>query len=230
MTPFLLIPGLNCDSRVYANVAPMLWQFGPLTIANHCEGASVAEIAGNILATAPPRFALAGFSFGGYLSFEILRQAPERVLKLALIDTSARQDTPDLTETRKRRIALAEAGKFTLVMEQSFPASVHPDNASDSALWSTHRAMAGANGPEVYARHQRAIIARPDSRPSLGAIKIPTLVMVGEADQITPPDAAREMHDGIASSRLAVIPRAGHLALLEQPELTIAALKEWAAA
>ncbi len=230
MTPFLLIPGLNCDSRVYAHVAPVLWQFGPLTIANHTGGTTVAEIARSILAAAPPTFALGGFSFGGYLGFEILRQAPERVTRLALIDTSARPDTPELTETRRRRIALAQAGKFSLVMEQSFPASVHPDNAADSGLWSIHRAMAGANGPEVYARQQGAIIARPDSRPGLSAIRVPTLIVVGEADTITPPDAAREMHDGIAGSRLVTIPRAGHLALLEQPEQTIAALKDWAAA
>jgi pimeloyl-ACP methyl ester carboxylesterase len=229
MLPFVLIPGLNCDSRVYAGVTPMLWQHGPVTIASTLEGEGVAGIAAAILAHAPRRFALAGFSMGGYLVFEILRQAPERVAKLALIDTSARADTPEATEMRQRRIEQARAGKFGLVMEQSFPTSVHPDNASDSGLYSMHRAMAEANGSEAYIRHQEAIIGRPDSRPGLGAIKVPTLVIVGGADQITPPDAAREMHEGIAGSRLVTIPRAGHLALLEQPTLVAAALKDWAA-
>lgn len=228
MTPFLLIPGLNADARVFAPSFPALWPFGSVTIGNHLAGEGVAEIAARILADAPPRFALAGFSFGGYLSFEILRQAPERVLKLALIDTTARPDSPESTEVRQRRIAHTEAGKFRLVIEQSFPGSVHPDNAEHSGLYSIHRTMAEANGPEAYIRHQRAIIARPDSRPGFGAIRVPTLIVVGEADEITPPDAAREMHEAISGSTLTVIPRAGHLALLEQVERVNAALRAWA--
>jgi pimeloyl-ACP methyl ester carboxylesterase len=229
MIPFVLIPGLNCDARVYAGVIPTLWQFGSVMVASTVAGEGMTGIAAAILAAAPERFALAGFSMGGYLSFEILRQAPDRVVKLALIDTTAHQDTPDLTETRRRRIEQAEAGKFGLVLEQSFPASVHPDNVSDSGLYSIHRAMSEANGPAVYARHQRAIIARPDSQPGLAAIRMPTVVIVGEADQITPPEAAREIHEAIAGSGLVTIPRAGHLALVEQPALVAAALKEWAA-
>ena len=230
MTPFLLIPGLNCDARVYAPAATVLWQCGPVMIGNHLAGEGIGQIAANILAAAPPRFALGGFSMGGYLSFEILRQAPERVAKLALIDTRAGADTPELTETRRRRAALAKAGKFGLVIEQSFPTSVHNDNVDNSSLYSIHRAMAGANGAEVYVRHQEAIIGRPDSRSMLGRIKVPTLIVVGEGDEITPPDAAAEMYAGIADSTLVTIPRAGHLALLEQPELMNRALVEWAKA
>lgn len=229
MLPFLLIPGLNCDARVYAHAAAALWPFGSVTIANHTAGTSMAEIAAAILKEAPPKFALGGFSMGGYVVFELLRQAPERVLKLALIDTSARPDTPEQSETRRRRMETARGGKFGLVIDQSFPASVHPDNVSTSGLYSIHRAMSEANGPEIYARQQQAIIDRPDSRPGLAAIKVPTIVIVGEGDQITPLDGAQEMHDAIKGSSLVVIPRAGHLALLEQPELVNAALKEWAA-
>ena len=216
--------------EVYAPASTVLWQFRSVTIANHLAGEGIPAIAANILAVAPPRFALAGFSMGGYVAFEIMRQASERVTRLALIDTSARPDTAETTETRRRRIEHARAGKFGLVIEQSFPTSVHPDNVSDSRLYSMHRAMAGANGPEVYTRQQEAIISRQDSRPVLSAIKVPTLVLVGEGDQITPPDAAREMHDGIAGSTLAMIPRAGHLALLEQSDVVNRALAEWATA
>lgn len=228
MTPFLLIPGLNCDARVYAPAATVLWQHGPVTIANHLAGEGIAAIAANILAAGPPRFALAGFSMGGYLSFEILRQAPERVTKLVLIDTSARPDTAESTELRRRRVALAKGGKFSLVIEQSFPTSVHKDNLDNSGLYSIHRAMAAANGADAYIRHQDAIIGRPDSRSTLASIKVPTLIVVGEGDEITPPDAAQEMHAGIAGSTLVTIPRAGHLALLEQPDLVNRALLEWA--
>lgn len=229
MTPFLLIPGLNADARIYSEAGPALWPFGPVTIANHLAGEGMAGIARNILASAPPRFALGGFSMGGYLAFEILRQARERVVKLALIDTSARPDSEEATATRRRRIALAKGGKFSAVIEQSFPNSTHPDNQGNSDLYSIHRAMAEANGAEVYARHQEAIIGRPDSRGELNAISVPTLVLVGEGDQITPPEVAREMADGISGSRLVVVPRAGHLALLEQPMAVNRALAEWAA-
>jgi pimeloyl-ACP methyl ester carboxylesterase len=230
MTPFLLVPGLNCDARVYAGAAHALWPFGPVTVANHLEGGDVGAIASAILADAPPTFSLAGFSMGGYIAFELVRQAPDRIVKLALLDTSARPDTPESIDNRRRRIALAQAGKFGSVIEQSFPASVHPDNAGDSGLYSIHRAMAEANGPDVYQRHQEAIISRPDSRPTLASVRVPTLVMVGEGDQITPPEMAREMHEAIAGSTLALIPKGGHLALLEQPEPVAAALRDWAAA
>lgn len=230
MTPFLLIPGLNCDARVYVPATEALWPFGPVTIANHCDGNGVSGIARAILASAPPEFGLAGFSMGGYIAFEIARQAPERVTRLALLDTSARPDSADAIENRKRRMALAEGGKFGLVVEQSFPNSVHPENLDNSRLYSIHRAMAEANGPEAYVRHQQAIIDRPDSRPGLAAIAVPTLIVVGEGDQITPPDAAREMHAAIAGSRLVVVPTAGHLALLEESAAVNAALRQWAAA
>ena len=230
MTPFLLVPGLNCDARVYAGVAQALWPFGPVTIADHKIGDRVEEIARSILADAPPKFALIGFSMGGYVCFEILRQAPERVLKLALLDTTARPDSEEATANRRRLIALTQKGKFVEAIEQTFPKSVHRDNAGSSDLYAIHRGMAEANGPKIFEQQQEAIIARPDSRPLLGSIKVATLIVVGEGDQITPPDAAREMHEGIGGSKLLVVPRAGHLALLEQPEPVHAALKEWAAA
>ena len=114
MTPFLLVPGLNCDARVYRGAAETLWRSGPVSVANHLEGEGLAAIAANILRDAPPTFALAGFSMGGYPAFEILRQAPERVTKLALLDTSARPDSPEATDLRRRRIEATKAGKFGL--------------------------------------------------------------------------------------------------------------------
>lgn len=228
MTPFLLIPGLNCDARVYSGVANALWPFGPVTIANHREHDSMRAIAAAILEAAPPEFGLVGFSMGGYVAFELLRQAPERVTKLALLDTSARPDTPESTENRRRRIAMAQGGKMALVTEQSFPLSVHPESESNSDLYAIHRAMAEINGPDAYSRQQEAIINRPDSRPDLAGIKVPTLIVVGEGDQITPPEQAEEMHKAIAGSRLVKVPRAGHLALLEQPDAVQEAMVQWA--
>ncbi len=193
------------------------------------EGSTVAAIAKTILADAPPKFALVGFSMGGYIAFEILRQAPERVLKLGLLDTSARPDSEESTANRRRLIALAQKGKFLETIDQTFPRSVHPDHEGDSDLYAIHRGMAEANGAAAFENQQEAIIARPDSRPDLAGIKIPTLIIVGEGDQITPPEVAQEMHAGIEGSRLVVAPKSGHLALLEHPDVVHAALKEWAA-
>lgn len=229
MTPFVLVPGLNCDARVYAGIANAIWPYGPVTVANHFEGATMEEIATAILEAAPPTFGLAGFSMGGYIAFEMLRQAPERVTRLALLDTTARPDTAEATENRLRNIALAEKGRFIDAFDATHPKSVHPDNAASEDIYATNRAMAEATGPERYVVHQRAIIARPDSRPDLARIKVPTLVLVGEADQITPPDAAEEMHKAIAGSRLVTIPRAGHMSPIEQPQAVQAAMREWAA-
>ncbi|MEO7222904.1 MAG: alpha/beta fold hydrolase, partial [Devosia sp.] len=117
MTPFLLVPGLNCDARVYAGVAQALWPFGPVSIANHQTGDRMEAIAKAILADAPPKFGLIGFSMGGYVAFEILRQAPERVLKLGLLDTSARPDSEESTANRRRMIALAQKGRFIDAIE-----------------------------------------------------------------------------------------------------------------
>lgn len=229
MTPFLLIPGLNADARVYREAVETLWRFGPVMVANHLEGEGMSRIAANILRTAPPSFALGGFSLGGYLAFEILRQAPERVTKLALIDTSARADAPEATDVRRRRIEQARAGKFGLVIGQSYATAVHPDRADDPALMAALRAMAEANGPEAYIRHQLAIIARPDSRGDLQRIGVPTVIIVGEADQTTPVEVAREMAVNIRESHLVIVRGAGHAALLEQPAAVNAALAEWAA-
>lgn len=225
--PILLVPGLNCTAEVYHNQLPYLWQFGPVTIANHLVGASMAEIAANILAAAPPRFALTGFSMGGYIAFEILRQAPDRVTALALLDTSARPDSSEATEKRRAAMALTKQGKYTLAIQQSFPNAVHPDNAGNAHLKALHTRMAKANGPETYLRHQQAIITRPDSRPDLAGIKVPTLAVVGDADTITVPEAAREMAEGIHGARLVVVPNAGHMALAEHPEVVTAAMVEW---
>jgi len=225
--PIVLIPGLNCTAAVYSAQVPALWQFGPVTVAHHRHGRSMAEIAARILAAAPPRFALGGFSMGGYIALEIMRQAPERVLRLALIDTSARPDAPEQTERRRQLMDIARAGGFARIADLQFPNGVHPDNVGDEALRTLHRDMALANGMAAYLDQQEAIIARPDSRPDLAAITCPTLIVVGDGDQITPPALAREMADLIAGARVVTVPKAGHMALIEQPQAVTAALVGW---
>lgn len=225
--PIVLVPGLTCSARLYADQIPALWSFGPVTIADHTRDDSMAGIARRILAAAPPRFALAGLSMGGYIAFEIMRQAPQRVAKLALLDTGARADAPEQTERRKVVIALAKSGRYGEVPEIAFPLYVHRSRHNDAALKRLLRAMAEETGVEAFLRQQSAIIGRPDSRPDLGAIRCPTMVLVGDGDEATPPELAREIAGAIGGARLVVIADCGHLSTLEQPQSVTAALVEW---
>ncbi|HKE80201.1 MAG TPA: alpha/beta fold hydrolase [Solirubrobacteraceae bacterium] len=225
--PLMLIPGLQCTARLFAPQLPALWLRGPVTIADHTRDDSMAAIAGRILATAPPRFALAGLSMGGYISFEILRQAPERVARLALLDTSARPDTAAQTERRRAQMELARAGRLDEVVEQQWPLLVHPDHLDDEALRATVEVMAEETGVEAFVREQTAIIGRPDSRGDLGAIRCPTLVLVGDRDALTPPEFAHEMAAGIEGARLVTVADAGHVTTHERPEQVTGALLQW---
>lgn len=225
--PILLVPGLLCSPRLFAPQLPELWRRGPVTIADHTRDDTMAAVARRILDAAPPRFALAGLSMGGYVALEIVRQAPERVGRLALLDTSARPDRPDQTERRLAQIALADGGRFADVPDQLFPLLVHPAHVDDQGLRDTIRAMADEVGPDAFVRQQRAIMSRPDSRPGLAAIACPTLVLAGEADQLTPPELAEEMAGAIPGAVLAIVPGAGHASTLEQPDAVTRALAGW---
>jgi pimeloyl-ACP methyl ester carboxylesterase len=225
--PSVLVPGLNCSARLYADQVPVLWRFGPVTVADHTRDDSMDAIAARILRAAPPRFALAGLSMGGYIALTIVHQAPERVAKLALLDSSARPETPEQTERRKPQIALAQAGRFAEVPALQFPVFVHRDRQNDAALRARVRAMAEETGAEVFLRQQHAIMTRADARPLLESIHCPTLVLVGDGDTLTPPVLADEMADGIAGSRLVVVSDCGHLSTMERPEAVNRALVEW---
>jgi pimeloyl-ACP methyl ester carboxylesterase len=227
--PVVLVPGLACSARLYAPQLPQLWRFGPVQVANHTREDSLAAIAGRILQQAPPRFALAGLSMGGYVSMEIMRQAPERVVKLALLDTAALAETPPQTERRLGQIALAEQGRFGEALDQLYPILVHARRRADAALRGLFDVMAAEVGAEAFVRQQRAIMGRPDSRVSLAKTGCPTMVLVGDGDELTPPERAREIAEVIPDSRLVVIPDCGHLSTLEQPELVTTALTDWLA-
>lgn len=226
--PIVLIPGLLCSPRLYAEQLPALWRFGAVTVADHTRDDSVGGIARRLLAAAPPRFALVGLSMGGYTAFEVMRTAPQRVARLALLDTSARADTPEQTERRRKQITLAQQGRFEEVLEPLFLSWVHNTRRSDDGLRRVVRRMAEEEtGPEVFVRQQTAIMTRPDSRPDLRAIGCPTLVLVGDGDEATPPDRAAEIAGGIGGARLVTVPECGHLSTLERPEHVTQALVEW---
>ncbi len=225
--PILLIPGLLASARLYEAQIPELWRFGPVTIADHTRDDSMTAIARRILVGAPPRFALAGLSMGGYVAFEILRQAPARIARLALLDTTARPDTPEQSVARNEQITLAAAGRLDEVVDAQFVRVVHAEHRGDARLRGIVRQMAKEVGVEAFARQQRATMDRADSRPGLEAIRIPTLVLVGEGDQLTPPERAGEMAQAIRGARLVTVPGSGHLSTLERPREVTQALIEW---
>lgn len=223
----VLIPGLANTSSLYEAQIRALSPLRKVVVADHARDDSMAGIAARLLAAAPERFALAGLSMGGYVAMEVLRQAPERVERVAFLDTTARPDTEQAREERLRMIALAEGGRFEDVVSRLWPRLVSKRGQEDAGLKARVTGMMREVGPEAYVRQQRAILSRPDSRSLLPQIEIPALVLVGEEDAITPPDVAREMAEMIEWASLVVVPGAGHLSTLERPEEVSRALRIW---
>lgn len=225
--PLVLVPGLLCSARLYAPQVAALWSFGQVTVADHRRDDEMAAIAARILADAPPRFALAGLSMGAYIAFAMLRQAPERITKLALLDTSARPDTAEQSAAREKFIAMAQTGKLNDVVETLTPRFLHRNRHNDEPLKRIVREMAADTGAEAFVRQQKAIMSRSDLRPLLATIRCPTLVLAGDGDELTPPELAKEICTGISGARLVIVPDCGHLSTIERPDQVNAALAEW---
>jgi len=226
-THLVFLPGLLTDRRLWAHQAASVAERADVTVADLGQDDTLAAMAERVLAAAPPRFSLAGLSMGGYVAFEILRRAPERVERLALLDTTARPDLPEQSERRKDAIAVARAGGFYKIMPGMLPMLLHPDHLGCEAIAGLAKEMATALGPDAFIGQQSAIMARPDSRPGLPAIRCPTVVVVGRQDALTPPDRAAEMASAIPGARLVVVEDSGHLSAIEQPQAVSAVLNYW---
>ena len=227
----VLVPGLLCDAQLWRAQVEYLSEVAELWVADHTRSATMAQVARDVLTDAPfEDFALAGLSMGGYVSLEIMRQAPQRVRKLALLDTAARADTPEQTKRRHDFIDLANRGKFMGITETLMPLLVHPSRLADTALTDAIKLMAKNVGKEGFIRQQRAIMSRADSRPLLAAISCPTLVLCGRQDQLTPLDRHEEMAAGIKGSKLEVLEDCGHMSSMEKPAEVNRALRQWLAA
>jgi pimeloyl-ACP methyl ester carboxylesterase len=225
----VLLPGLLCDAALWAPQVGDLSQLRSAWIADLTRHDSIAEMAAAVLREAPvERFALAGLSMGGYVAQEVVRQAPGRVERLALLDTRARQDEPEETQRRLALMELArQEGGFAPVTNRMLPLLVHPARVKDEPLVRTIREMAERVGLAAYLRQQSAIIARPDFRPLLPFIRCPTLVLCGRQDALTPVVFHQEIAAAIPGAKLEVIEACGHLSTLERPAEVNAALRAW---
>jgi pimeloyl-ACP methyl ester carboxylesterase len=223
----LFMPGLLCDGRLWRDqIAALSGRVRP-QVADLASDDSLDAMARRALDATPGRFALCGLSMGGYAALAVLRLAPRRVTRLCLMDTSARPDTPEQSRRRRGLMALAARSRFRGVTPRLLPQLLHPDRLTDAALCAEIVAMAARVGRSAFLRQQRAILHRPDSRPDLAGIGVPTLVAVGSGDALTPPELAEEMAERIPGAVLRIIPDAGHLPPLETPPAVNELLKAW---
>ncbi len=227
VNPLVFVPGLLCDRRLWEKQIEAIGDARETIVADIFRDSSIPGMARRLLESSPDRFALAGLSMGGYVALEVMRQAPERVERLALLDTSARPDTPEQTEARLELVRLAEEKGLEVVTRELLPRLLHPGRLDDERLVSTVFEMALSTGVEAFERQERAIIARNDTREDLPSIECPTLVLCGREDAITPVELHEELAENIPGSKLRVIEECGHLSTLEHPDEVNAALREW---
>jgi pimeloyl-ACP methyl ester carboxylesterase len=213
--------------RLWEHQTKHLADVADIRIVDTRQDTSLVDMAQRILDTAPPTFAYAGLSMGGYMAFEMMRMAPERVRKLALVDTAAYADTPERSAIRRDMIALAEKGDFETVKRNTMPIFLSPQRLQDRETLGIAHAMCDEIGPQVFVQQMTAIMNRRDSRGMLHDIRTPTLVVCGRQDQGTPLAASEEITAGIPGARLAVIEDCGHLSTIEQPQAVTALLRDW---
>ena len=226
-THLVLVPGLLCSPALWAPQVAGLSDIADITIADHTRHDSMAAIAESILAEAPQRFALAGLSMGGYIAQQIVLQSPERVTRLALLDTGSRADTPERIERRLQLNDMARREGVARVQQELMPLLIHTDRLADKAFVDLIVQMAVDTGLEAFLRQHAALMARGDNRPLLPDIRCPTLVLIGRQDILTPLELSEEIAAAIPGAQLEIIDDSGHLSTLEQPDAVNRTLRRW---
>lgn len=216
--PIVFIPGLLSDAALFAAQTTALQRDHTVHVHPSLGDNTISGIARGIIAQLPQRFILGGLSMGGYVCFEIMRQVPERITKLILMNTSARNDGPEQLEKRAALIELAQIGRFKGVTPRLLPLLINEKHLHNTAMTDVIFAMAERVGRDNFVAQQQAIMSRIDSRPHLPNIKVPTLMIGGVDDKIAPPDNAHEIAAGIPDCQLHALDDCGHLCTLEQPE------------
>jgi pimeloyl-ACP methyl ester carboxylesterase len=225
--PLILVSGLLCDDALWAPQSEWLSDIADISVGETQIDDGFPEMAERILEAAPPRFALGGLSMGGYVCMEIMRQAPERIERLALFDTSGRADTADQMKRRKAMIELATIGKFKGITPRLLPLLIHKDRQTDENLTRRVIEMAGRVGQAGFLRQQTAIMHRPDRRAEMAMYDLPTIVVCGRQDALTPLDLHEEMAGLVPHARLCLIEECGHLSTLEQSHAVTALMRDW---
>jgi pimeloyl-ACP methyl ester carboxylesterase len=219
MSPdIVLIPSQLCTELVFEPQMPALSSLARPRVFVQRDHDTVGAMAQSVLDASPERFTLITHGMGGFVAFEMLRRAPQRIGKLVLMSALAPADTPKQTERRMGYIRLVEQGHFDGIIEERIPMLVHPSRTGDAALTAVLRRMASNTGPEVFQRQQRAIMARLDSRPMLASIACPTMLMFGRQDGITTIEHQTEMVSAIPDVRLEILEDCGHMMTLEKPD------------
>lgn len=219
----VLVPPLLCSARVYAELLPAVWAAGSVSVADTRRDDTMAGIARRLLDEAPERFALVGTSMGGYVALETVRQAPERVVALGLISTSAHPDSAQQAAARRRQSDAARAD-FPALADAAFPSLVTPAQEQDAALRSFWRTTTREVGLDAFLTQQEAVIGRADSRPLLPAIGVPTAVVHGTGDRLIDAEQGRELAAAVPGARLTLVEGAGHLAVRSHPHEVAAAI------
>lgn len=225
--PLLLLPGLLCDHILWAHQIESLNDLAEISVADLTRDDDIRQMAARVLRESPEKFALAGLSMGGYVAQEILRQAPDRVTRLALIDTSALADSDEQRERRTNFIKQTQEGHFRGVTKRLLPLLIHEDRLTDEELTGKVMTMAENVGKDAFIRQQHAIMSRQDGFDVLARVSCPSVVICGRQDGLTPVGQHEAIADAIPDSALVVIEDCGHLAPLEQPHAVSAALRYW---
>lgn len=233
--PLILVPGLMCDHAVWEPLLPALAKGRECVVVDHGHASSLAVMAQQLLDAAPARFALAGHSMGARVALEVVRLAPQRVGRVALLDSGYLPRAPGAAgeeEARKRHALLQVAREQGVrAMAQVWvQGMVHPDRLGDVELVERILAMFTRKSADVFAAQIAALLARPDASDVLRSLRVPTLVCCGAQDSWSPPSQHADMHRLVPASTGAVLDTvsdAGHMAPMERPEAMAAALLRW---
>ncbi|WP_299742204.1 alpha/beta fold hydrolase [Rossellomorea sp. y25] len=224
----VFLPGTLCDERLWEHQLEHLTDVSDPSVSMLTGADTIEGMAESVLKHAPERFALAGLSLGGIVAMEVIRQAPERVTRLALLNSNPHGPKPEQLESWKSLMSKVESGQFqSIVEEKLLPNLIHPGRQEDDQLVSTIKDMAERVGPEGYVQQLMAVSTRSDLREGLRQINVPTLLLVGREDQVCPLSLHEEMQATISESRLVIVDDCGHLSSLERPEEVTAALRNW---
>lgn len=225
--PLVLLPGMMCDARLFGPQIAALSGRVPIHLAPVTAHNSVEALAADILENAPPRFALAGLSMGGIVAMEVVRQAPDRVRRLGLLDTNPRAELDQVKQGREPQIERVRAGGLREVMRDELKPNYLADGPNRQEVLDLCMEMAVDLGPDVFERQSRALQARPDQQDTLKSVQVPTLILMGEDDRLCPRDRHELMHDLVDGSVFEIVQGAGHLPTLEQPGAVTRAFQRW---